>query len=312
MLSIGAGEELVQKMVDCMGVNSLSAEMLLANYFDRTMLARYCAARLGKSDKGAAATLAERIAREWAKPSFAPLPTPAGSETATAAGEDGEAEAAAKRQSALDEIKAKRAKKAAAAEATAAAPTPAAEGTPAAEEPAQPAPPAEAAQKAEALLPDFLETAEGAAVTTSSALSGKVVALYFSAHWCGPCRAFTPKLAAAYEMATEDELPFEVVFVSSDDSEEQQHSYMREMHGPWLRVPYGSPQRNALKQRFGCFGAREQPGWPAVPRRSGIPALVVVGPSGRECVFDARDSVAADGPAAIARFVDEFSDDKWP
>ena len=51
------------------GVNNISAEQLLANYCDASMLAVYCR-RLGKSDKGGAATLAERIAREWAKPSF--------------------------------------------------------------------------------------------------------------------------------------------------------------------------------------------------------------------------------------------------
>ena len=49
-------------------------EMLLANYFSQQMLGAY-AARLGKSDKNGTATLAERIAREWAKPSFAPPAT---------------------------------------------------------------------------------------------------------------------------------------------------------------------------------------------------------------------------------------------
>ena len=59
-----------------MGVSNLNAEMLLANYFSAGMLAKYAKA-LGKSDKGGAATLAERIAREWAKPSFAPPTTAA-------------------------------------------------------------------------------------------------------------------------------------------------------------------------------------------------------------------------------------------
>ena len=35
-------------------------------------------------------------------------------------------------------------------------------------------------------------------VPTADALGGKVVAVYFSAHWCGPCRNFTPQLSALY------------------------------------------------------------------------------------------------------------------
>ena len=55
---------------EVMAVNSFSAEMLLANYFSAELLAPYCGT-LGKSAKGSAATLAGRIAAEWAKPSFA-------------------------------------------------------------------------------------------------------------------------------------------------------------------------------------------------------------------------------------------------
>ena len=77
MLSLAAGDRdsaaCVAKLVDCMGVNNLSAEALLARFFDGALLGEYCAARLCKSAKGNAATLAARIAREWAKPAFAPV-----------------------------------------------------------------------------------------------------------------------------------------------------------------------------------------------------------------------------------------------
>merc|ERR1712187_631511 len=158
-------------------------------------------------------------------------------------------------------------------------------------------------------LPATLQTASGKKVQTVKALSGKVVALYFSAHWCPPCRQFTPVLAKIYAKAKQKNLPFEIVFVSSDDSAQEQREYMKEMHGPWLQLPYDSPQRNALKQWFGCFGAKEQPNWPEVQRRSGIPSLVIVSRDGKEHVFDAGEFISTEGTAAIGRWVNKFT---WP
>ena len=71
MLDASAADDLVEKLIECMGVSNLNAEMLLANWFSASILGEY-AQRLGKSSKGSAATLADRIAREWAKPSFVP------------------------------------------------------------------------------------------------------------------------------------------------------------------------------------------------------------------------------------------------
>lgn len=77
MLSVADPEDAAAvelAVVACMRVNSLTAEGLLGQYFDKALLGKYCEDRLGKSGKGNAAVLASRIFKEWAKPSFTPLP----------------------------------------------------------------------------------------------------------------------------------------------------------------------------------------------------------------------------------------------
>ena len=76
---------------------------------------------------------------------------------------------------------------------------------------------------------------KGADVPVSS-LAGKVVAVYFSAHWCPPCRAFTPTLIAAYNAAQKAGYPFELVFVSSDEDQEGFDDYTKDM--PWPSVKF--------------------------------------------------------------------------
>jgi len=57
--------------------------------------------------------------------------------------------------------------------------------------------------------------------------SKKYVAFYYSAHWCPPCRAYTPKLSKWYDdMKEKHGDAFELVFVSSDRSEEAMEEYM--------------------------------------------------------------------------------------
>ncbi|RVW17362.1 putative nucleoredoxin 3 [Vitis vinifera] len=50
-----------------------------------------------------------------------------------------------------------------------------------------------------------------------SELVGKTIGLYFAAHWCPPCRAFTAQLIEAYNklVATRNQC-FEIIFVSTD------------------------------------------------------------------------------------------------
>ena len=133
-----------------------------------------------------------------------------------------------------------------------------------------------------ASIPERLERKDGSTVATSEALSGKVVALYFSSSWCGACLRMTPVLHALYEEAQDDDKPFEVIFVSSDDSNTEMQSYHQQHHGDWLRIPFDAPARNALKVRHGAFAGAESSLFRGAKRISGIPTMVIIAPNGEK------------------------------
>ena len=85
-------------------------------------------------------------------------------------------------------------------------------------------------------FPDGLVNAKGEAVDPAE-LDGKIVCLYFSASWCGPCRGFTPKLLEFYERYAPE---IEVVLVSKDRNPEAFFSYMNEYPMPWLAVDWAN------------------------------------------------------------------------
>lgn len=118
---------------------------------------------------------------------------------------------------------------------------------------------------------------------TAADLEGKVVALYFSASWCGPCQQFSPILARAYKALQAAGTAFEVVFVSSDKDEKSFNEYRAKM--PWAALPFENRTGKAdLSQRFGI---------------EGIPALVVLdGISGKVINDDARGLVMEDPEGA--------------
>ena len=129
-----------------------------------------------------------------------------------------------------------------------------------------------------------LHYADGTTRPAETVLANKaVVALYFSAHWCPPCRQFTPVLKEFYDEVAEAGV--EIVFVSSDRSAEDMANYIRESHGAWPALPHGSDVGQALKQRFSI---------------SGIPSLVILnGKTGELVTKDGRTAVQSKGPAAI-------------
>jgi nucleoredoxin len=114
--------------------------------------------------------------------------------------------------------------------------------------------------------------------------------LYTSAHWCPPCRRFTPILAAAYDahvnflqegggdgtkgqqeeegegaVVTNDDAigEIEVVFVSFDSVKSEYDNYRNTM--PWLSVPFANLRKlhikDSLSKQFNI---------------AGIPALIIL------------------------------------
>ena len=94
----------------------------------------------------------------------------------------------------------------------------------------------------------------------------QIYGLYFSAHWCPPCRKFTPQLVAYYTQIAHDHPEFEIIFVSADKSAEDMATYMRESGMPWLAIEYGKLANVPALQKY-------------VGR--GIPDLVIVDASGK-------------------------------
>jgi nucleoredoxin len=103
---------------------------------------------------------------------------------------------------------------------------------------------------------------DGSAVA-SAGLAGKpYLVLYFSAHWCPPCRAFTPKLVEFYKQKGGG-TAFEIVFVSADRSAEDQAKYIKDAGMPWPAVPFARAQ--TVAQQYGI---------------GGIPNLIILTPDG--------------------------------
>jgi thiol-disulfide isomerase/thioredoxin len=99
-------------------------------------------------------------------------------------------------------------------------------------------------------------------VPLAETLGGKeFILLYASAHWCGPCRQYTPKLVTWYQQLVisagssstsrnndnnhpTNESTVEIVFLSADHDEASFQSYYRTM--PWTAVAYDDTAREQL------------------------------------------------------------------
>jgi len=94
----------------------------------------------------------------------------------------------------------------------------------------------------------------------------KYLAIYYSAHWCPPCRAFTPKLVEWYNKFQPEHKDFQLVFASSDKDQTAMLEYMTEMKMPWPAVKFGEKKESGLDQ----YAA------------DGIPYLVLIDAAGKD------------------------------
>ena len=111
----------------------------------------------------------------------------------------------------------------------------------------------------------------------------EMYAFYFSAHWCPPCRTFTPKLVEFYNANEGRKTKFEIIFVSNDHDEKSMEEYMKEVQMPWPAVSFRSVER--LKEVTKYAG-------------SGIPCLVLVDREGK-VLSDSYEGKTYVGPTKV-------------
>lgn len=132
------------------------------------------------------------------------------------------------------------------------------------------------------LLGDTVVIKDGSDVKDVSVQSlqdeGGVVGIYFSAHWCPPCRGFTPVLAEFYDTHKKAGKKINIVFVSSDRGESDWAGYFNEM--PWHALKFSDRDRKGkLAEKYGV---------------TGIPTLVILNAQTGETVDDkGRATVAS-------------------
>uniref|UniRef100_A0A1I7Y143 Thioredoxin-like_fold domain-containing protein n=1 Tax=Steinernema glaseri TaxID=37863 RepID=A0A1I7Y143_9BILA len=92
-----------------------------------------------------------------------------------------------------------------------------------------------------------------------SSLKPSVKGIYFAANWYPPCKQMGRQLAEAYEKIRKAGKDFEIIFCSSDRSQESFEQHLHSM--PWLSFPFDSQKLSMLSRLYGI---------------SGIPAFVIV------------------------------------
>ena len=119
-------------------------------------------------------------------------------------------------------------------------------------------------------------------VKKADALNNDIIGIYFSAHWCGPCRAFTPNLGKFYENVNKEKKQVEIIYCPSDQTLQEFNEYYQTM--PWLAIPFESDSKDAIADGLGI---------------SSIPTLIIFDKNGNVLDNDGRGTIEKEGVKAI-------------
>lgn len=139
----------------------------------------------------------------------------------------------------------------------------------------------------QSLLPSkLLCDTKGNTIENERFFKADIKGLYFSAHWCPPCRRFTPMLTKVYKEVNKESKGFEIVFISFDKSKPDFEGYYNEM--PWLAVPFDDQETiKKLSKKYGV---------------NGIPCLIIIDKDGKVLNDDCYIEIAqAKDPAEIVK-----------
>jgi thiol-disulfide isomerase/thioredoxin len=100
----------------------------------------------------------------------------------------------------------------------------------------------------------------------------KFYIFYYTASWCGPCKAFTPQLADFYNKNKNEN--FELVLISSDRDEKSMESYAAKNKMPWPQLKFAQIRTFRGKFNHGV---------------SGIPSVIVCDLEGNIVTNNGRD-----------------------
>ncbi|NXS63757.1 NXNL1 protein, partial [Brachypteracias leptosomus] len=123
----------------------------------------------------------------------------------------------------------------------------------------------------------------------SRALDNKVLLLYFGAGGCPRCRRFSRLLKDFFLRLTDDfyverASQLGLVYVSRDETEQQQRAFLQTMPRRWLALPFGDAFKRELELRFSI---------------SEVPVVVVLKPNGEVLVGNAVEEIQRLGPACF-------------